>query len=250
MKKTEFACVIYTILLLAGCTQKNAAEVKFISPAPLEIKPVSSAPISENSGFKIYKVQPGENILDVSHKFKVEIAVIIELNEMGPPYRLQSGQVIRLPGEEEKVVAVKKPIVPVVKEHHITPPVVPDKKPIKLTSSGYFEWPYKGNITSAYGDKGGGLFNNGVNISTRDGAKIVAADGGEVIYSGKDVKGYGNLIIIKHERGWITTYSLAHAKVSQGQMVAKGEELGVAGSEIHFAMRKDKTLVNPEDYLN
>lgn len=120
-----------------------------------------------------------------------------------------------------------------------------------------FIWPLKGKLASAYGSKKDGAHNDGINLYTRPGTAVKAAESGTVAYAGDALKGYGNLILIKHRNGFVSAY--AHLKkitVQKGTFVKKGEQIGLAGStgnvsksQLHFEIRKNAKTVNPMAYL-
>lgn len=123
--------------------------------------------------------------------------------------------------------------------------------------SGLFLWPLRGKIVSGYGAKDGGLFNDGINIAAKRGESVVAAGDGVVVYAGNEIRGFGNLVLIKHAKGWMTAY--AHndrllvrrgERVRRGQPIAKaGSSGGVASPQLHFEVRKGSHAVDPVKYL-
>lgn len=131
----------------------------------------------------------------------------------------------------------------------------------KLTSlnktDDHFIWPVEGKIISHFGPKKNGLVNDGINISASEGEPIWAASKGEVVYAGNELKGYGNMVIMRHSNGWMTAY--AHASdvlVAKGDRIAQGDLIGYVGStgtvkqpQLHFGIREGKTAVNPEELL-
>lgn len=116
-----------------------------------------------------------------------------------------------------------------------------------------FIWPVKGELISRFGDKGAGLRNEGINIAAPKGTPVVAADNGVVAYSGNELKGFGNLILIRHPNGWITAY--AHNEtllVARGERVERGQEIARVGStgnvsspQLHFEVRKGGERIDP-----
>ena len=123
--------------------------------------------------------------------------------------------------------------------------------------SNSFRWPVKGRIISKYGSKPGGARNEGINIAVPEGTSVRAAESGVVAYAGNELKGYGNLILIRHEGGWVTAY--AHNRqlfvkrgdtVRRGDVVAKAGQTGSVDSpQLHFELRKGATAVDPLKYL-
>ena len=122
---------------------------------------------------------------------------------------------------------------------------------------GGFTWPVRGKVLSSFGSKGGGLHNDGINIAAPKGAAVKAAENGVVAYAGNEIRGYGNLLLIRHSGGWITAY--AHAdkllvqrgdKVNKGQVIARvGHTGNVVSPQLHFEIRKGKQAVNPIQHL-
>jgi murein DD-endopeptidase MepM/ murein hydrolase activator NlpD len=120
-----------------------------------------------------------------------------------------------------------------------------------------FLWPVHGRILSPFGPKKGGEHNDGINIEAVRGASVKAAAGGTVIYAGNELRGFGNLVLIKHADGWTTAY--AHndtllvkkgAVVKRGQVIAKAGNTGsVTSPQVHFELRRGTRAVNPADYL-
>lgn len=120
-----------------------------------------------------------------------------------------------------------------------------------------FAWPLRGRVISEFGSKVSGERNDGINIAATWGAPIHAAANGTVTYAGNGLKGYGNLVLIRHADGYVTAY--AHADtlaVSKGDIVSQGEVIGYAGAtggaaepQLHFEIRHGTTPVNPRSLL-
>lgn len=116
-----------------------------------------------------------------------------------------------------------------------------------------FVWPVRGKILSGFGDKPGGLRNDGINIEAARGTAVTAAGDGTVAYAGNQLKSFGNLVLIRHDDGWVTVYAhLDEIKVQQGQQIARGQAVGTVGQtgnvrapQLHFAVRKGEQVVNP-----
>ncbi|MGH7047030.1 MAG: murein hydrolase activator EnvC family protein, partial [Stellaceae bacterium] len=122
---------------------------------------------------------------------------------------------------------------------------------------GTFLWPVRGHIVENYGTGPDGTHNDGINIAAPRGAPVQATDAGVVAYAGNELRGYGNLILIKHPNGWISAY--AHCDlilVKKGQKVARGQVIARVGStgnvsqpQLHFELRRGQHPVDPRDYL-
>ena len=110
---------------------------------------------------------------------------------------------------------------------------------------------------SKFGPKPGGLYNDGINIKAKGGDNVKATEDGVVAYVGNELRGYGNLIIIKHSGGWISAYGhLDQTKIKRGIKVKKGQNIATIGStgnvkspQLYFGLRKGREAVNPQSYL-
>jgi murein DD-endopeptidase MepM/ murein hydrolase activator NlpD len=121
-----------------------------------------------------------------------------------------------------------------------------------------FRWPVRGRVIQAFGPKPNGLQNDGINLAVPEGTPIKAAEDGVVAYAGNELKGYGNLVLVRHSNGFVTAY--AHASdilvkrgdaVKRGQVIAHSGQTGnVTSPQLHFEIRKGATPVDPAQYLN
>ncbi|HEX6866905.1 MAG TPA: LysM peptidoglycan-binding domain-containing M23 family metallopeptidase [Caulobacteraceae bacterium] len=130
-----------------------------------------------------------------------------------------------------------------------TPSVVttlsPEDAAVAAAGKDRFAWPVQGEVISSFGPKSGGQRNDGLNISAVDGTVVRAAAGGEVVYAGDQVPGFGNLVLIKHEDGWVTAYAhMSRIDVKMRDFVGQGQQLGLVGStggvdgpQLHFEVR-------------
>jgi murein DD-endopeptidase MepM/ murein hydrolase activator NlpD len=119
-------------------------------------------------------------------------------------------------------------------------------------------WPVRGKIISGFGPKANGLKNEGINIAVPEGTSIRAAADGVVAYSGNELKGYGNLVLIRHPDGYVTAY--AHASelfvkrgdtVKRGDVIAKAGQTGsVSSPQLHFEVRKGAVALDPMKFLS
>ncbi len=135
--------------------------------------------------------------------------------------------------------------------------VKPSAKP-SLTSQrpargGRFIWPVEGKVISGFGVKGSGIRNDGVNLSARRGTRVRAAQGGTVAYAGNELRGFGNIVLLKHADDFMTVY--AHNEknlVRDGDKVRQGQPIALVGSsgsaakpQLHFEIRKKQKAMNP-----
>lgn len=118
--------------------------------------------------------------------------------------------------------------------------------------------PVDGKVISRFGPKKGGLLNEGINIKAKEGTIVKAAETGEVIYAGNELKDYGNLILVKHSNGFVTAYAhLDELEVKKGQLLKKGQNIGKIGQtgrvkspQLHFSIRHGRKALNPEKYIS
>jgi murein DD-endopeptidase MepM/ murein hydrolase activator NlpD len=121
-----------------------------------------------------------------------------------------------------------------------------------------FHWPVRGRILSAYGRKPNGQQNDGINVSVPEGTPIRASEDGVVAYAGNELKGFGNLILVRHADNWVTAYAhLGTIDVKKDQKVKRGETIaragqtgGVTSPQLHFEIRKGSNPVDPEKHLS
>ena len=121
-----------------------------------------------------------------------------------------------------------------------------------------FIWPVRGKVITTYGSKTNGKSNDGINLAVPEGTPVKAAEDGVVAYSGNELKGYGNLVLVRHSNGYVTAY--AHASelmvkrgdtIKRGQIIAKSGQSGEVGSpQLHFEIRKGSSPVDPLQFLN
>ena len=124
-------------------------------------------------------------------------------------------------------------------------------------ASGKFRWPVKGKVITGFGPRSDNTHNDGINISVPAGTDVLAAEGGTVAYAGSELKGYGNLILVRHEGNWVSAY--AHNdqllvkrgdKVKRGQSIAKAGNTGsVDQPQVHFELRQGSKPIDPVPYM-
>ncbi len=233
---------------------------------------------------KQHKIAPGDTLYSIAQSYDVGLYELARLNDIGPPYTARLGATLVIPesnGKKPAPAAKFEPTppppqpapepAPVKKaprpESEVNPsgqivilppmkPPVPVPPPPARAGSG-FVWPVKGTVISNFGAKKGGLRNDGINIRANRGAPIYAAENGVVAYAGNEIRGFGNLLLIKHTDGYITAY--AHSDrllVSRGQKVKRGQHIATVGStgsvgepQLHFEVRKGRRPQDPKKYL-
>jgi murein DD-endopeptidase MepM/ murein hydrolase activator NlpD len=153
----------------------------------------------------------------------------------------------------------KKPAIDDTPTGNVDPRAAGVKDPVKAAEADAsggtpeFRWPARGRIIEGF--KSGG--NDGINISVPAGTSVRAAESGVVVYAGDGLKGYGNLVLIKHPNGFVTAYAnngeldvKRGEQVKRGQIIAKSGDTGnVNAPQLHFELRKGSTPVDPTQYL-
>lgn len=121
-----------------------------------------------------------------------------------------------------------------------------------------FIWPVSGGkIVSHFGLKPDGKTNDGINIAVPEGEPVYAAAAGKVVFAGNQLKDYGNMVILRHESGWMSAYAhLRDIAVKKGSLIKQNDRIGTVGMtggvktpQLHFALREGKKSVDPEHYL-
>ena len=206
-------------------------------------------------------VKRGESLYTISRMYNVDITTLSKVNNLQTPYSLSIGQKLLLPASVSSQPSMSKTTAKAQSANTKAPTTKTAVKetytPPASNRKTKFMWPVRGTVISGYGNLGKGRKNDGINIKASLGTAVQAADSGTVAYSGNELKGFGNLILIKHTDGWITAY--AHNDkllVKKGQKVTRGEKIATVGStgsvtipQLHFEVRAGKKAVNPRSYL-
>lgn len=246
-----------------------------------------------------YLVQKGDTLLVVARRLKVEFKTLARINNKTSPYTIYVGEKLKVPGSfGGTAVASAAPISPSAGGWVISSPNAPasNRRPAaaapppretypaqqpaaepgpqpEVRHAAFqpsqslppppppmgkgFVWPARGEVVAEFGPLAKGQHNDGINIAAPKGSPIVAAENGVVAYVGNELKGFGNLLLVKHADGWITAY--AHADqlmVRKGEPVRRGQQIATIGSsgsvtspQLHFELRKGTEAVNPADHL-
>lgn len=260
-----------------GQTLKIPGRANPVSPNPTfgpQTIEAANAP-AERSEFGqsgTHVVRSGETLFAIGRTYQVDPFTIAEYNRLPKPYALKAGQTLRIPPSSNGQRAAQQPATldAQLAAKRETPETAQlDKRPEQtageqpaiahdepVPESG-FRWPVQGRVISTFGQKPSGMRNEGINIAVPEGTSVRAAESGVVAYAGNELKGYGNLILIRHDGGWVTAY--AHNKellVNRGDTVKRGDVIAKAGQtgsvtspQVHFELRKGATAVDPMKYL-
>lgn len=259
------------------------------APVQTEAKPsvtkIASAAAS-SSGYT-HVIESGESLYAIARRYNVTTDTLVLANGLVSPDKIFVGQKIIVPGAQnlpkqstaQTTVAsvdptttssASAPVAPNVQQRQpvrlnpqpsiVTPTMVANTAPQPVATSATpsagtstFRWPVSGKVITDFPASKG----TGINIEVPEGTAIRAAESGSVIYVGDAVEGYGNLILIKHDNGFVSAYAhLSRATVSKGTNVNRGDLIGNAGMtgsvnkpQLHFELRKGATPVDPMPLL-
>ena len=209
-------------------------------------------------------VAAGDTLYSLSRRYSVPVNDLAVMNNLSAPFTLSVGQKLKVPNLADAPIRTTNVVQATSSGTSTAQPKQkissdPTQKLPKISarSSSKFSWPVRGKVLSAYGAKGDGLFNDGINIAAVRGTAVGAAENGVVAYAGNEVKGMGNLIIIQHSGGWMTVYAhLDSMSVRRGNKVSVGQKIGTVGEtgkvdepQLHFEIRKGTKAYNPSSYL-
>ena len=228
------------------------------------------------SAESVHIVGPGESLIGIARKHGVTLTALARANNIQPYAKISIGDRLTIPGG--RPVAARQPVAPQVAqprtvavervasapvqtarvatpETHTTESVTQTAEAAGSMPS--FRWPVKGRIIAGFGPRPNGAQNDGINLAVPEGTPIRAADDGVVAYAGNELKGYGNLVLIRHSDGYVSAYANASKllvkrgdTVKRGQVIAHAGQTGnVTSPQLHFEIRKGSTPVDPTKYL-
>ena len=247
---------IYSLARKHKITTRSLIEHNNLKP-PYVIYPGEELAIPTQR--KTHVVQSGENLTKISRLYDVSLKQLADVNNVSNNYKIKTGEILILPYDARVVNSISTNTKKLVYNKKSSRPIVVNNKIKKEISKKItFIWPVKsGAIIQKFGQKPNGTHNDGINIKGVLGSPVKSVAAGKVVYVGNGLRGYGNLIIIKHPNNWLTAY--AHNNdiyVAKNQMVKQGEVISTLGStgnvttpQLHFVLRKGRTAVNPEQYL-
>jgi murein DD-endopeptidase MepM/ murein hydrolase activator NlpD len=238
-----------------------------------------------------HTVTPRDSLYAIAKRYNVKVAELQAANGISHPARLRAGTVLKVPGGGGVEVAAAPeaadPQAPVVPGSIRKPtiingsepaepapervavvappsPVMNDASPEPTTRPkahagvpGKFRWPAKGRVIASFGPRADKTQNDGINILVPQGTSVVAAESGVVAYAGSELKGYGNLVLIRHEGNWVSAYAHNESllvkrgdKVERGQAIAKAGKTGAVDQpQVHFELRQGSKPVDPMPHL-
>jgi len=244
---------------------------------PPQQTPVAQAPTPARAAENVHIVQPGESLIGIAHRHGVSLAALAKANNIQPYAKISMGDRLIVPGghtvaarhaaapqvAQPQSVPVQKIASTPAQNARIATQEPPTTETVVQTAEAAggmpsFRWPVRGRIIAGFGPKSNGVQNDGINLAVPEGTPIKAADEGVVAYAGNELKGYGNLVLIRHANGFVSAY--AHASellVKRGDSIKRGQVIAHAGQsgnvtspQLHFEIRKGSTPVDPTKYLS
>ena len=202
-----------------------------------------------------YVVKAGDTVYSIAFRHQLDFRELADWNDIGSDYLIRPGDLVRLTAPPRGSGAIRTTPLPAAPGTNAGPaPASPPRErlpPPEVTTSIAWRWPIEGTVAKPFGDGG-----KGIDIGGALGQPVLAAGGGKVVYSGAALKGYGELIIIKHDDVHLSAYGYNRRRlVGEGAMVAAGQpiaELGVGPEQkpvLHFEIRKRGKPVDPSGYL-
>jgi murein DD-endopeptidase MepM/ murein hydrolase activator NlpD len=283
----------YVSSATASTTRPQPAPVHSApSHAAPAVAAVQSTPAASDN---VHVVAPGETLMAVSRKYHVSLSSLAKANNIAPFTKVAIGDRLTIPGkraapvQQAKAPQTVKPQTPqqvaqrpVQQETKVasaspTAPVatVPATENARVATQGpdpqensakaaeptgampSFRWPVHGRVISAFGSRTASGQNDGINLAVPEGTPVKAAEDGVVAYAGNELKGYGNLVLVRHSNGYVSAYANASEllvkrgdSVKRGQTIARAGQSGnVTSPQLHFEIRKGSTPVDPSKYL-
>jgi murein DD-endopeptidase MepM/ murein hydrolase activator NlpD len=234
----------------------------------------------------VHTVGSGDTLGKVAHRYRVSVREIAVANGIAPETPLKvgtrltipvrtappSGQPMRPQPGAPVVVAQTKPVA--AAQTYVPAAAAPGRpeaaanvrlaSPVETPSGDAgpngapgFRWPVRGRIISNFGARVSGSPNDGIDLAVPEGTQVRAADDGVVAYAGNELKGYGNLVLVRHSNGFVTAYANGselmvkrNDQVHKGQVILKSGQTGNAATpQLHFEIRKNSAPVDPMQFL-
>ena len=278
VKLGAIALLSVTVLQLAGCstpmptrapvvdrssgnvTTPNKAAFDAPAFAPIDSKPLPNLMNSQHAGKPgYYTVKPGDTVMQIGRTTSQNWRDIVKWNNLESANQIEVGQVLRVMPLDSNAAATKPPVVavPATPGSTVTPlqplpPLPPAASFAAPEDDISWMWPSSGSLISGYDE----IKSKGLKIAGKLGDPVYASADGRVVYAGSGLRGYGNLVILKHNETYLTAY--AHNQtllVKEDQTVRKGQRIADMGSSdadkvmLHFEVRRNGKPVDPAKYL-
>lgn len=234
MRKLFAALFCLTLaLLLVGCSGSKSSDAGSYSGS-------------------VYTVKRGDTLYRISRMTGTSVKDLARINNLSPPYTIEVGQRLKVDGGGTSTA--KKNSSGRKQTAAVTPSYTVPTSSWPPVGQRCWVWPGSGKVVVPYSTAEGG--NKGIDIAGIRGTPVYASAAGKVVYVGNQLRGYGNLIMIKHGEDYITAYAHNDAMlVNNGQNVKAGQKIATMGSTgastvmLHFQIRYRATAIDPQRYL-
>jgi lipoprotein NlpD len=237
------------LALLTGCADRPR-------PAPIVERGMRlGVPAGPASAPGVYRVQAGDTLFKIAFGYDLDYRELARLNNLNPPYRIYSGQRLRVPARRSSATTTALAAMPAAEPARSLPAVPsadPPEAPAALTPTAWF-WPVQGKVITEFDPVNG---RKGLDIAGRRDTPVMAAASGTVVYAGSALRGYGKLVIVQHGPAWLSAYAhQSTLRVAEGQKVSAGEAIGAMGDsdtdrvKLHFEVREFGKPVDPRLFL-
>ena len=245
------------------------------SPQPAQVVDRVQPPSRKIQNPAAHHVSRGETLFSIAWRYGLDYRQLANHNRINPPYTIYPGQKIRLDvGVAAPATPLATAVVPRPKDAPVsqppratparpttatrsenkTPKTTSTSQPPLLTGTPKWQWPVQGRVLSGFHGNNG--LNKGIDIGGNLGQPVLAAASGQIVYAGSGLRGYGKLLIIKHNETYLSAYAHNHhLLVKEGDVVKAGQKIADMGSsgtdrvKLHFEIRREGTPVDPMKYL-
>lgn len=259
--------LVILVLFALTCTQLLSA-----CGAPVRARgdSIERPKVREGHRPATYKVRSGDTLYSIAWRYGLDHHVLARWNGIKPPYTIYAGQTLRFrkagtksQGTTKKKAASTQSTSARSGKKAVTPSRQTTQKTSKQAAQGSsgrqavasakglnWKWPTQGKVRKGF--SASDPARQGIEIGGRSGQRIVASESGRVVYAGSGLIGYGRLVIIKHNKNYLSAYGRNRkllvqegAQVKRGQAIAEMGNSGNGGSSLHFEIRKNGDPMNP-----
>jgi lipoprotein NlpD len=249
-------------ILLAACTGTSG----------LGSAPIDERPQPPSQALRLHLVTSGETLYSIAFRYERDFRQLASINKLGGDYAVHPGQRIYLTEEAARDAGITasnalSSAVTATRPSAVRPtastassvlsaPSASEPGPSTVTpvTDNNWVWPQTGPIVRSFGS--GDPISKGIQISAPEGSDVLSAIDGVVVYSGSGLRGYGNLLIIKHDDAHLSAYAYNQELLAQeGDLVRSGQKIATVGSDaegnnrLYFEIRLDGTPIDPIRYL-
>ena len=258
--------------------RREPTPLRRVGSAPARTVPDAKKRLTATSAKRTgegYTVRSGDTVYSISQRLGVSASALVQANGI-VGNRIRIGQTLVVPGRttvKAKPVEVARTSPAPRRTERAAPRTAPQVSPTKprtdarrttaapvrkaATGTPNFAWPVRGKVLAKFGERTVAGRNDGIDIAVPTGTSVKAVADGEVLYSGSEIEGFGNLILVRHSNGWVSAYANSKSnlvrrgdRVRRGQTIARSGRTGSAPQpQLHFELRRNSQPVDPSRYL-